>query len=257
MPPTPLRSITTLHFLAGDTAERHADRLSMMATNSARIARTVRLVTVLHKQLGVMSRSEANSCGSRNGWPRMNLRQIGNQIHAPARGWHCHAGIYRTRGAHDVLTAGSLSLAGNAVVHCEHTIPSSLLVDHMWRQRQSGKLALPGDMLAWILANSVITVALQSERKAKGSEPVALSRQREICGSLSSWSYTHPDIGRDDEMLDETRPFVRYFGTGADIVHVPTNESVDLRSTMADHRARIANCAVHSPETYGMPRSDS
>lgn len=249
---TTLRSLTRDHLMLGDTAERHAERMAVMAASASRAATVVRLATILHQQLGEMTREEAGADGSRNGWPRMNVRQLGNQIYSTAHGWHCHAGIYRTEGAHALLTSGGLAMTGHAVTHCEHTIPSSLMVDLMWRMRAAGALPLPGDLLAWLLRNSVVTVALQSERKAKGDEPVALGRRREISGRTSSWSCTHPDLMDGSAMNDAVRPFLRYEGTGARIVHVPTGRTVDLRSTMADHRRRIAGCAVHAAETYGL-----
>ena len=253
MPRTSLRALTRAHLAAGDDSAKHAERMAVMAVDPRRIATTVRLTTLLHGQLGSMTREEVGSDGSRNGWPRMNLRQIGNQIYGTAHGWHCHSGVYRTRGAHDLLTGGGLTLDGHAVVHCEHTLPSSLMVDLMWRMRQAGDLALPGDLLAWLLSNSVVTVALQSERKAKDDEPVALGRRRTIGGRTSSWSCTHPDLGTDDVMTDAVRPFVRYVGTGAEIIHVPSGTMVDLQSTMADHRARVADCPVHAAASYGLP----
>lgn len=250
---TTLRSMTRDHLMLGDTAERHAERMGMMAASASRAATVVRLTTLLHRQLGEMTREEAGADGSRNGWPRMNVRQLGNQIYSTAHGWHCHAGIYRTEGAHALLTGGGLSMDGHAVTHCEHTIPSSLMVDIMWRMRAAGGLRRPGDLLAWLLRNSVVTVALQSERKAKDDEPVALGRRRTISGTTSSWSCTHPDLMDDAPMGDGVRPFIRYEGTGARIVHVPTGETVDLQSTMADHHRRIAGCPVHAAATYGLP----
>lgn len=252
---TTLRSLTRDHLMLGDTATRHAERMVVMAASASRAATVVRLATLLHRQLGEMTREEAGADGSRNGWPRMNVRQLGNQIYSTAHGWHCHAGIYRTEGAHALLTAGGLSMDGHAVTHCEHTIPSSLMVDVMWRMRAAGDLPLPGDLLAWLLRNSVVTVALQSERKAKADEAVALGRRRTIAGTTSSWSCTHPDLLDDTAMNHAVRPFVRYEGTGARIIHVPTGGMVDLRSTMADHHRRIAGCAVHAAATYGLPIS--
>lgn len=250
MPKPSMSGLVRDHLAQGDTPERQRERIAAMAVNEVRANHISRLATLIHEKLGRMDRREAGLHGEQHGSPRMSVRHIGNHLYGTARGWHCHAGIYRTRGAHDLLTRGGLDMTGNAVVHCEHTIPSSLMVDLMWRMRQQGAYPTPRDLLAWLLRHSVVTVALQSERKAKGQEPVALGRERTIAGVTSAWGSTHPDLADDTPMSDDVRPFVRYEGTGAEIIHWPTGEIVDLHSTMAEHFARIAHCPIHAVDTY-------
>jgi hypothetical protein len=243
-PKVSLRSLVTADLMAGDCPRRHAARRAAMAADPSRAGRIMRLATRLHHQMDAMTIEAAGANGSAHGSPRMNVRHLGDQLYGLARAWHCHAGIYRTKAADALLTGGRLAVGGDAVVHCEHTIPASLMVRMLWHARRAGDLPTPPDTLRWLITNSVVTVALQSERKAKGDEPVALGRRRAIGSRESAWSNDHPDLPEGTTTLDMVRPFRRYEGTGAEILHV-SHGGVDLCSTMADHRARIANCPLH------------
>lgn len=249
-----LRSVTREHLMAGDTPQKHAERIALMAQNPRRAGSVVRMAALLHSQLGDMARNETGLHASTTGYPRMNVRNIGDKLYGLAHKWHCHAGAYRTRGAADLLARGGLTLEEHAVTHCEHTIPSSLVADLLWRKRDQGAFETPMDLLAWLLRHSIVTVALQSERKEIDGQPVHLDRMREIEGIVDKWTCTHPDLQDDADMTDAVRPFLRYKGTGAEIVHWPTGDVIDIETyTMADHAARMATCPLHDIKTY-IPR---
>ena len=246
-----LRSLVRNHLEAGDTAVLHAQRTAMMSQNLKRAASVRRLAESIHHDLGSMTLENAKSDSFKSGAPSMSVRHIGNKLYGTARGLHCHAGIYRTRGAHELLTRGGLTLDGNALVHFEHTIPSNLLVDLMWRLHSANAFPDPADLLAWLLRHSVVTIALQSERKAKGDEPVALGRLRTLDGVRCQWSRSHPDLLDNMPMSDAVRPFRRYSGAGVEVIHWPTELTVDLADeTMATHAARISTCPLHNVSTY-------
>ena len=238
------------HLAAGDTAARQAERIAIMAHSPRRAASVRQMAGEIHYDLGRMTREQAGLNRSKSRTPSMNVRRIGGLLYGGAHRWHCHAGVYRTYGAHSMLTCGGFAMEGNALVHCEHTIPASLMVDLMWRLRHEGAFPKPADLLAWLLRHSVVTVALQSERKANDDQWVSLGRRRTFDGVTRGWGYKHPDLLDDTAMTDMVRPFRRYLHTGVEVIYSPTGRKVDLGETMATHAARIAACPLHDISTY-------
>lgn len=212
-----LRTLVCDHLRAGDTAERFAERVNLMAKNPRRAASMRRMAETVHHDLAHMTREQAGLNRSQSKSPSMIVRRIGDKLYSGAHRWHCHAGIYRTRGAHELLTRGDLAMEGDAIVHCEHTIPSSLIVDLLWRLHAAQAFPTWADLLAWLLRHSVVTVALQSERNANCDQRVALGRERTFDGQKGRWSDKHPDLLGNTPMTDMVRPFRRYLHTGVEV----------------------------------------
>lgn len=246
-----LRSLVRDHLMEGDTTVLHGQRIVVMSQDLRRAKSVRKMTESIHRDLENMTFEEAKSNPATSGTPSMNLRRIGDKLYGTARGLHCHAGIYRTRGAYELLSKGGLTLEGKALVHFEHTIPSGLLLKLMWRLHQVEAYPKPADLLTWLLRHSVVTIALQSERDAKGNEPVALGRSREIGERMNDWRDSHPDLLEGMLMSDVVRPFRRYIGTGVEVIHYPTGQTLDLENeTIATHAARISTCPLHNISTY-------
>lgn len=236
----------------GDTPDRHRSRMAVWDADESRRSSTVDMVTRLHDQLGTMSRTQAAAGRSTAGLPSMLVRTIGNKLFGTATGNHCHAGIYRSRGAMEVMMAGGLDHRQDAVVHCEHTIPGNIVVDQLWMLRNQGDLPRARDTLQWIFDNTVVTVMLKADtRRTADAAAVYLNRRREFDGLESGWTKRHPDLTGGKTVTDATRPFRRYVGTGAEILKWPDGETIDMETyTMADHQAFIADNPVFQADRY-------
>lgn len=235
----------------GDTPERHRERMRIWDDDADRRISTVDMVTRLHDQLGTMTRAQAAAGRSTAGLPSMLVRTIGNKLFGTATGNHCHAGIYRSRGAMEAMMAGGLDHRRDAIVHCEHTIPGNVVVDQLWLLRQSGALAEPRQTLQWIFDNTVVTVMLKADTRRTPGATVYLNRRRSFDGVESGWAKRHPDLTDGRLVTDATRPFRRYVGTGAEVMQWPEAIAVDMEAyTIADHKAYIAENPVLRSERY-------
>lgn len=217
-----LRSTIATDLSLGDNSDRHAARQLLISSRPHSRDRVRRIALALHTQLPAVTLDQARANRGATSSPSMMIRHLGDVLYGLARGQHCHAGIYRTEGAHSLLTEGGLSLQGNAQLHCEHTIPVCVLVDQLWMRVHAQPFRSAADLLAWTLQHLVITVALQAERHALDTDRVSLRREREILGTNSRWSCTHPDLINGRAATETTRPFLRYLGTGVRIIHVPS-----------------------------------
>lgn len=137
-----------------------------------------------------------------------------------------------------------------AVVHCEHTVQTGPLLRQMRLRYELGDLATPKDLLDFFFSYAVVSVLLQEERFGRYAG-IDLGRKREFNGRFSSWAHDHPEFPPALVADDRAKPFVRYVGTGLQIVFVPTGELIDLeRDTIAAHRARVAAYHVYQASSY-------
>ena len=85
-----------------------------MVNNPRRAASVRRMAKTTHYDLDHMTREQAGRNRFESKFPSLIVRRIGDKLCSGAHRWHCHAGIYRTRGAHELLTRGGLAMEGNA-----------------------------------------------------------------------------------------------------------------------------------------------
>jgi hypothetical protein len=239
------RNPITLDMVKGDTPACLDARLAWMAASVRRRASMRTVVEDLHAKLRRMMLEEAMDPGDGSTTPRMRVRHVHDAVIGKARHMHCHAGIYRSTGAMKRLAAGGLYRPGTAIVHFEHTIPGVVVLPMLWQLVQDGTLSCPRELLAWMLHNMVVTVLDITERDT------TLNARRIILGHESSWTAEHPDLPKGAIIIDNTRPFLRYAGTGLAVFDYRTGLQIDLQhDCIRDHRKRMANVSIYDAALY-------
>ena len=243
-------SVYREHLEAGDTAERHAIRLAEMALMRERNDKVRHLATLLWTQVAALTLQQLKANGSRGASARMLLRRIHNLLVYPARRTHCHSALYRSRAADDLLRSGNMPAGADAVLHCEHTVPTGSVLEQLHLLFLAGRMATPSHLLEWILSTAIVSVL--HSREARGDDPsISLNRRRPILGRTSAWRCDHPDFQAGTVSDEGARPFLRYVGTGIEIVYVATGEAIRLEEdNVAAHRARIAHLPLYDVRTY-------
>lgn len=233
------------HLMLGDTEEFFIQRIEAMSALRERHVKIIKLAEILWYKVATWPLDQLLSNGSSNNSPRMHIRHLHNLFVFKARRQHCHAALYRSAGAHALLQAGGLLIGGDAVVHCEHTIPTGPVLRQMHALHRAGQLPDPATLVAFFLGFAVVTAVLQTERRSN------LNKKRIFDGFTSSWSDDHPEFLGVTIANDACRPFRRYVGTDLKVVFAVTGEPINLEhDTLADHRRRIAALPLYSVESY-------
>jgi len=168
------------------------------------------------------------------------LRLIHDQFLQDAFKNHCIGTIYRTEKAMDVINeiekrqrnSPNKKVVKNEKgwgVHCEHVIPNSLLIKHLFHMPDRSERKF----CDFIYLNRVIC-AVHIEEKSN------LNKEREFGGKTSSWSSSHPAFdtktGNPKTLWKNIKPFERYIGTDLDIYCILTGEKITKHTfTMSEH----------------------
>lgn len=243
------------HLTSGDRPELLLARLANAggpdASPQRRKARVALLAAELFQQVSRMDLVQLLQHGQNNSSPRMKVRKIHNNVACEARGKHCHLALYRSKNADEFLSRGNVPLIGNAVIHCEHTVPTGDVLAQLNILHRQGALRNPADLLDYIFSYGIVTALLQTERRGR-VEGVNLDARRVINGVEKKWKDCHPEFLGLDNLQDTTvRPFLRYIGTGIEVIYAPTGEYVGLDTwTVAEHKTRISNFEIYNAQAY-------
>jgi hypothetical protein len=250
-----LRNQIAIDMIEGDTPDRLKNRLVLMNDADKRRASLRAIVEDLYDQLlRCETVDEAMDPGNGSTSPRMRVRHVHDAVIGKARHMHCHAAIYRSAGAIKRLSAGGLYRPGTAIVHFEHTIPGVVVLPILWRFVENRTLPSPRDLLSFMFDYMVVTALDITERDGSGEASLNARRtllEHDSTWSSSTWSNKHPDVAVNGDIIDDTRPFRRYLGTGLKVFDYLTGEPIDLAcDQIRDHRIRMAKIPIYDAKRY-------
>lgn len=231
-----------------DSPEAARVRLEAAAADPVRRERVRWLVTEAHRivQASPDYRAAVAARG-RMGALDMCIRKFHDELGWDTRGTLCRGALYRSADAVMLAARGELTAAN---LHCEHTIPLACLARLAYQRGRGATVAELADLL---LTGSVVTAMSRAERHG------ALVRMRACVpgGPVSDWRDTHPEIsaGPDGSLLAAPglRPFLRYVGTGIDVVYYPGGDGTPVDAatlTWEAHRQRARAFALFRWENY-------